>query len=192
MLSTWTRSCAGILALSSLALAQDAVAEDSVSKPTKCKILSLKGGGIHGAWEAGVIKAIAEHMPSWLIDYTHVAGVSIGAINASFFSVYPRGQEKEAAAAISHLYDTNTTEDLFHWFSPIILAPFQHNSLADLSPLGDVIKQYLGDRPFARKLSLMICDLNKAQPLIVDETMTSEERVQMILASASIPFAFPP
>ena len=26
----------------------------------KCKILSLKGGGIHGAWEAGVIKGIVE------------------------------------------------------------------------------------------------------------------------------------
>ena len=100
------------------------MAEDKVTKPDKCKILSLKGGGIHGAWEAGVIKAIADHMPSHLIDYTHVAGVSIGAINASFFSVYPRGQEREAAAAISNLYSTNTTDDLFHWFSPIILAPF--------------------------------------------------------------------
>ena len=169
-----------------------AAATEEKPKPEKCKILSLKGGGIHGAWEAGVIKAIAENMPPDAIDYSHVGGVSIGAINASIFSVFPPGQEKQAAAKIEEMYSKYTTADLFHFYSPIFLAPFQHKSLADLSPFNDVLAGILGDKEFARKLSLMVCDLNKAQPLIVDETLTMEERVELILSSASIPFAFPP
>ena len=38
----------------------------------------------------------------------------------------------------------------------------------------------------------MTCDLNKAQPIILDETMQNDERIEMIMASASIPFAFQP
>jgi len=128
----------------------------------KCKILSLKGGGIHGAWEAGVLKALTEAMPRNEIDYDHVAGVSIGAINASIFSTFPRGSERQASAMISSLYEDYTSEDLFSFYSPLIFAPFQHNSIADFQPCFEVLKKLLGDRPFERKLSLMTCDLNKA------------------------------
>ena len=64
---------------------------EAQDKSDKCKILSLKGGGIHGAWEAGVLKGMTEAMPAELIDYDHIAGVSIGAINSSIFSIYPKG-----------------------------------------------------------------------------------------------------
>jgi len=66
--------------------------------------LSLKGGGIHGAWEAGAISALIDHMPLEEVAYDYIAGVSIGAINASIFATFPRGEEKEAAEEIRKLY----------------------------------------------------------------------------------------
>ena len=139
-----------------------------------------------------MLKGITEAMPAELIDYDHIAGVSIGAINSSIFSVYPKGQEKEAAERINNLYQTYTTSDLFSLRPNVILAPFRHSSVADFSPTYHIIDEVLNDRPFQRKLSLLTCDLNNAQPLILDETMSDEERVEMIVSSASIPFAFPP
>ena len=62
----------------------------------KCRILSLRGGGVHGAWEVGVLKALVDIMPPGEIEYDHVAGVSIGAYNASVIATYPIGSEKEA------------------------------------------------------------------------------------------------
>ena len=87
-------------------------------------------------------------MPGDLIDYDHVAGVSIGAINASIFSTFPPGQEKEAAAKVNNMYETYTSSDLFSFYSPMLLAPFKHNSLANLDPLHDVLNSLLEERPF--------------------------------------------
>eukprot|EP00353_Schmidingerella_taraikaensis_P005446 CAMPEP_0185573092 /NCGR_PEP_ID=MMETSP0434-20130131/4895_1 /TAXON_ID=626734 ORGANISM="Favella taraikaensis, Strain Fe Narragansett Bay" /NCGR_SAMPLE_ID=MMETSP0434 /ASSEMBLY_ACC=CAM_ASM_000379 /LENGTH=67 /DNA_ID=CAMNT_0028189213 /DNA_START=20 /DNA_END=223 /DNA_ORIENTATION=- len=65
MMPNKLRAAAQLLTLS--LVAPEALAEPK--KSDKCKVLSLKGGGIHGAWEAGVIQGIVEHMPSDLIDY---------------------------------------------------------------------------------------------------------------------------
>ena len=63
----------------------------------KCRILSLKGGGIHGAWEAGCVQAVMEHMEAADVKYDLIGGVSIGAINASIFALHPPGEERAAA-----------------------------------------------------------------------------------------------
>ena len=60
----------------------------------------LKGGGIHGAYESGVLKSIVEQMPAEDIKYDYISGVSIGAINASYLALFPPGQEKEAAEGL--------------------------------------------------------------------------------------------
>ena len=62
----------------------------------KCRILSLRGGGVHGAWEVGVLKAMAEKMSNEDIRYDYIAGVSIGAINAAILASFEKGREVEA------------------------------------------------------------------------------------------------
>ena len=58
--------------------------------------------------------------------------------------------------------------------------------------LADLLQQKLGDKPFQRKLSVLSADLMTGQVVIFDETLTNEERVQSIISSTSIPFAFEP
>ena len=114
----------------------------------KCRILSLRGGGVHGAFEAGVLKAIVENMPPEEVMYDYVGGVSIGALNASILASFPRGEEKEAVKTMYSVYDGRATSELFDFYTPKLLAPFQNTALADNKPLMDVLEETLGGRPF--------------------------------------------
>lgn len=107
----------------------------ALSKDGKCRILSLRGGGIHGSWEAGVLQGLVQNMPEDEIEYDYVAGVSIGAINASILATFPKGDEKEAVDLLTSLYETYTTSELFEFYSPWWIAPFTHSSFADNSKL---------------------------------------------------------
>ena len=52
----------------------------------KCRVLALRGGGVHGAYEVGVLKAFTE-----FLNYDYISGVSIGALNTAVFAMYPPG-----------------------------------------------------------------------------------------------------
>ena len=56
----------------------------------------MRGGGVHGAFEIGVLKGLVDNMKPEEIRYDYVAGVSVGAVNASIFATFPPGEEKEA------------------------------------------------------------------------------------------------
>ena len=94
-----------------------------VAREKKCRILMLRGGGIHGSYEAGVLKSIVEQMPAEDIKYDYVTGVSIGAINASLFALFAPGEEKEAAELLLRSYDGHSSTDSFDAYSPLIFAP---------------------------------------------------------------------
>ena len=68
-----------------------AMSANALQKDGKCRILSLRGGGVHGAFEIGALKGLVDNMPPNEVMYEYVAGVSIGAVNASIFSTYPPG-----------------------------------------------------------------------------------------------------
>ena len=96
----------------------------ALSADGKCRILSFRGGGVHGSWEAGVIKAIFENMPVEEIQYDMIAGVSIGAVNASILSTFPKGEELAAKDYIYNMFHGHTSDELFQWNKPAFLAPF--------------------------------------------------------------------
>ena len=62
----------------------------------------------------------------------------------------------------------------------------------DNDGLADLLRGILGDKPFQRKLSILSTDLLTGQVVIFDESLTNEERVESIISSTSIPFAFEP
>ena len=54
------------------------------------------------------------------------------------------------------------------------------------------MQEVLGEKPFVRCLSVLSCDLTSGQVLIFDETMSNDERLDALISSTSIPFAFSP
>lgn len=62
-----------------------------------------------------------------------------------------------------------------------------------VTPLWNIIKDTLAHKEFQRKLSIVSSDLTSGQTIFFDETMPlTRERVDGILSSTAVPFAFPP
>ena len=58
------------------------------------RALVHSGGSCKGAWATGIIQHL---LGDRQIHYSGLAGCSVGAINCGFLSIFPEGQEKEAA-----------------------------------------------------------------------------------------------
>ena len=158
----------------------------------KCRILSFRGGGVHGAFEAGVIMALTDLMPTTELFYDYVAGVSIGAVNASVFATFPLGEEKEAARYVASMFDGASSDGLFEMYSPLIIKAFTMSSLSDNSNFKNQVAAKLEGRPWQRKVSIIAGDIITGQAVFFDESVPMEERVEAVVSSTSIPFVFPP
>jgi predicted acylesterase/phospholipase RssA len=66
-------------------------AANALGPDGKCRVLALRGGGVHGAYEVGVLKAFTEFLDPIDINYDYISGVSIGALNTAVFAMYPPG-----------------------------------------------------------------------------------------------------
>lgn len=131
----------------------------------------MRGGGVHGAFEVGVLQAIVDNMPPEEIMYDYVGGVSVGALNASIMASFAPGEEKIAVETMASVYEGRATAELFDFHTPRLIAPFRKSSLADNAKMKQLLEKTLGDRPFKRCLSILSCDLNSGQVIIFDETM---------------------
>ena len=158
-------------------LIQAVLGRESTKVGTKCRILSLRGGGVHGSFEAGVLKAFVDHMPIEELEYDYVAGVSIGAYNAAVIATFEKGEEKQAAEYLSSLYVGKSSKGLFEFRSPLIIKSFTEDSLADNTNFRKNIEKSLGDKPWKRKISILAADLLSGQPVFFDETTPLKERV---------------
>ena len=59
------------------------LAAKTLSADGKCRVLALRGGGVHGSFEIGVLKAFVEKLDPVDVQYDIVSGVSIGALISS-------------------------------------------------------------------------------------------------------------
>ena len=116
-------------------------------------------------------------MPIEELEYDYVAGVSIGAVNAAVIATFEKGEEKQAAEYLSSLYVGKSSKSLFEFRSPLIIKSFTEDSLADNTNFRKKIDEYLGDKPWKRKISILAADLLSGQPVFFDETTPLKERV---------------
>jgi NTE family protein len=70
----------------------------------------LSGGGARAAYQAGVLRGMAKHLPD--MRFPIIAGVSAGAINAAYLAAYS-GTTAEAARGLCRLWERLTVEDIF-------------------------------------------------------------------------------
>ena len=66
--------------------------------------MALRGGGTHGSFEVGVLKAFVEELDPLDMHYDYLSGVSIGAINSAALAMFDFGQEKQAIEFLEELY----------------------------------------------------------------------------------------
>jgi predicted acylesterase/phospholipase RssA len=163
--------------------------------------LAVSGGGANGAFGAGFLNG-------WTATGTRpvfkiVTGVSTGALIAPFALLGPKYDD-----AIREFYTTTSTRDIFAlgWF---LLQLLRGEALADTAPLAALIarhvdEEFLGKVAEAhargRRLYMATVDLDSQQFVVWNMGLIAgsgrpealELFRKVMLASASIPVAFPP
>jgi len=162
--------------------------------------LAISGGGSNGAFGAGLLKGWTEsgERPPFVI----VTGVSTGGLIAPFAFLGPDYDE-----TLEKIYTTVSTDDILIE-RPILSALFG-DSLDDTTPLKHLIDQYVTEDVMleiaeryqeGRRLLIGTTNLDAGRPVIWDITEIASSGTpnaldlirKVLLASASIPGAFPP
>jgi hypothetical protein len=163
-------------------------------------LLSLSGGGDDGAFGAGLLTGWTEHgdRPKFKL----VTGVSTGALISPFAFLGP-----DYDAALTDVYTNINQADIFTKRFPT--AALTDDAMADTAPLFGTISKYVDAHMMARiaeeyekgrVLMIQTTDLDAGYPVVwnigaIAEVGTPEALSlirHIMLASASIPAAFPP
>lgn len=173
-------------------------ANKSIKK--RVDILALSGGAEDGAYGAGFLKGWSERGDR--PEFTLVTGISTGALIAPFAFL---GSEYDGV--ISRLYTETSQKNIF-LFTPFT-ALFGGSAVADTAPLRQILREEI-DAAFVAKLAkegqkgrvlhIGTTDLDAQRPVVWDITKIAQSGQRnapklirnIMLASASIPGAFPP
>jgi hypothetical protein len=162
--------------------------------------LIISGGGAKGAYGAGVLKAWSEQGSR--PEFTLVTGVSTGALIAPFAFL---GRDYDAA--LEQVYTTMDSHQIFDRRG--VFSIISGDSIADTSPLKRKIEQVINDDMVAalgqefqtgRTLLIGTTNIDAGRPVVWNITRIAASGLpgaaklirQILLASASIPGAFPP
>ena len=173
---------------------------DFRSNRTYC-MLAISGGAANGAYGAGLLSGWSESGTRPVFKV--VTGISTGAIMAPFAFLGSKYDEK-----LKEFYTKYSTKDIMRIRSPRIKIIFS-NSIASTWPLERIINDYCN----AELLKEIAVEYNKGRRLYVGTTNLDAQRLviwdmgkiasigdnnalklfrKIILASASVPVAFPP
>lgn len=164
------------------------------------KYLVISGGGARGAYGAGVL--VAWSKLGTRPEFTMVTGVSTGALTAPFAFL---GSEYDDQ--LEEIYTTLDTREIIKTRN--IFAMLGGDSIFDSSPLSRLIDRLVDDKMIeaiarehrkGRELSIGTTHLDAGRPMVWNVTRIAASGHpdaaklirQVLLASASIPGAFPP
>ncbi len=155
---------------------------------SSCRILTLSGGGAHGAFQAGVIKNLHERGLKWDI----ITGISAGSFNTGMLGSYSSDDQASGVKLMESLWMNITANDVYNWnWNPVF-----DQSLLDSSPLNRTIFNLVSKFGGLIKRDIIIgaVVLNTGLMKLFNRSdFTSVIRTtNIMLASSAIPTIFPP
>lgn len=164
----------------------------------KCLILALQGGGDHGAYQAGVLKGLANNLSEEDRRWDIITGISAGTLNGIGFSIFPHGKEIEAADYLENVWRSIDSKDKLYknWKNLGIFGPayalFSETGLYDTSPLRELINKVLSDKEILRDLHIGITNIETGEYEVIEaKTLSKKDLVDASLASSAVPIIFP-
>jgi len=158
----------------------------------KKRALVLSGGGSKGAFQVGVLKYLIGELNNQYDIYT---GISVGALNASFLSQFPKGKEKEALENLVNIWNKINKGNIYHNHRPFgKLEALWKSSVYDSSPLKDFVYNNLDPvkvKESGNELRISACSLLTGNLKVWNEKDTDVIR-DAVLASSSFPVMFNP
>lgn len=163
--------------------------------------LALSGGGDDGAYGSGLL--VGWSARGTRPDFKLVTGISTGALSAPFAFLGPAYD-----AQLRQIYTETTAGDIFT-ARPMVSAALANDAMADSAPLHQMILRLLDDKVVeaiaaeyrkGRLLLVATTNLDAGRPVIWNigaiassgHPRARELIARVLLASASIPGAFPP
>lgn len=166
-----------------------------LKKSKKCRALVLEGGGDKGSFQAGALQAFVDNLPEEEIMYDVVTGVSVGAINAAALSLHEIGKEKEAVEFANNMWKNITSDKIYTswplgYLQGLVFEEGLWNNAVELPFLNGTFYSF-GNQTIYRKTNIITVDFDNGDIITFDETTPVEKLAKAIVASTSMPFAFP-
>lgn len=108
----------------------------------------MRGGGVHGAYEVGALKAIVANLEPFEYEYDIVSGVSVGALNSAILALYPKGQEQKGVEELEKLYLEKPFTELWDFWPWRWISPFYKPSFVDITKFRQELDDRLKGRPY--------------------------------------------
>jgi NTE family protein len=155
------------------------------------RALVLSGGGCKGAFQVGALNHLVNDRG---LSYDIICGVSVGALNTSFLSMYSKSEEKIAVQKLQEFWITVNNDKVWkRWFPFGRLHALWEKSLYNSQPLIDLIhKQIELDkiRSSGRKISVGAVSLDTGEYRVF--TPDDDSFVDGVLASSAFPGGLKP
>jgi len=152
-----------------------------INSVSSCRILSMSGGGSHGAFEAGVVEHLVLQNNTWDV----LAGVSAGSLNAAFISRY------------HSIYNASQSlRDIWYKLDNSDVYKFKPNKLYILNsdPLRDTINRHLDYTVANKSLYPTLIGMTNIQNgnFHIENIENKEDITDILMSSSAIPVIFPP
>jgi NTE family protein len=157
--------------------------------PEKKRALVLPGGGGRGAYQVGVAKAFKEVG----VKFDLIFGTSIGAINGIMIA-------QDEIPRLEELWGQLRPWDVFklpsaHQLGRMVFG--RKLGLLDTQPLEEMLRREIDLKKLkaqATSVGLFTTDLCclETRLITVDEIMSNNELIDVLMATAAVPIAFPP
>jgi NTE family protein len=154
------------------------------------KALVLSGGGARGAYQAGVIRRLADQGSRWDL----IAGVSVGAVNAAHLAHFGVQTQRAGALTLEAFWRRITgNRTIYTSWGLGALAMLWQGALHDTAPLRALIESAMSEVVIRRsgvKLRLGAVSLTTGRYRTITE---QDDRLsEWVMASAAFPVAFRP
>lgn len=150
------------------------------------RALVLSGGGSKGAYQAGALQHIIGESN---VVYDLFCGVSVGAINSAFLSMFLYGEEQESINLLTDLWNKIDNSSIYkRWFPFGSFHALWKQSFYDSSPLRNLMKRKLDlnkIRNSGKKVSVGTVSLSSGKYTIFNQS--SDYFIDAVIASASFP-----
>lgn len=150
------------------------------------RALVLSGGGSKGAFAAGIIQYL---MGDLKIDYNIYTGVSVGAINSAFLSMFPSGQEQDAADTLKDWWLRLDNHKIYRRWEPFgRIHAIWRQSFYDSTPLHTLIREQVDldkIRSSEKKVSVGAVSVSSGKYLTFDQD--DDDFISAVLASSAFP-----
>jgi predicted patatin/cPLA2 family phospholipase len=153
-----------------------------------CNILTLSGGGAHGAFQAGVLNRLQTMNKKWDI----ITGISVGSLNGIVLGMYTPSDQYMAMNIMRDVWLNITDSDVYSWNWD----PFYDQSILDNGPLNNTIYSILYKYGGIAQRDILIGSVNLNTGLLrvfdKSELYSPARTLDIVMASSSIPVIFPP